>query len=200
MAQAEHPAPETRELILATAEAHLRRYGYARTTVSEIARTCKMSHANVYRFFNNKAEIIDAVISRWLNGIEQALEAMTNQQNSAPEQLHTYVLELHRIKREKLSNDLELFEALIAVAKADRQVVERHMYILNSLLQEILRGGVERGEFKIANIEQASAAVSAATLKFHHPVMVKESLHENTEAQIGTVVKLLTNSLAAGCV
>lgn len=62
MAQAERTAQETRELILVTVEAHLRRYGYARTTVSEIARACGMSHANVYRFFKTKADIVDAVI------------------------------------------------------------------------------------------------------------------------------------------
>ncbi|MBW4636302.1 MAG: TetR/AcrR family transcriptional regulator [Iphinoe sp. HA4291-MV1] len=73
MAQAERTAEETRELILATAEVHLRRYGYARTTISEIARACKMSHANVYRFFKTKADVMDAVVERWFSGIEQAL-------------------------------------------------------------------------------------------------------------------------------
>ncbi|YAF94806.1 MAG: TetR/AcrR family transcriptional regulator [Nodularia sp. CChRGM 3473] len=200
MEPAEHPAQKTRELILATAEAHLRRYGYARTTVSEIARACKMSHANVYRFFKTKAEIIDAVIERWLTGIEQALSAIAHQENSADERLHAYVLELHRIKRAKLSNDVELFEALIAIVEADRQVVERHLHILSSILQEILVSGVQRGEFQITNIEQATTAVSAATIKFHHPLMIKESWDEATEQQICTVVKLLTTSLAAGCV
>lgn len=63
MAPAERTASETRELILATAEVSLSRYSYTRTTVSEIARACKMSHANVYRFFKTKADVMNAIWS-----------------------------------------------------------------------------------------------------------------------------------------
>lgn len=79
MPEVENTNPETRDLILATAEAHLRRFGYARTTVSEIARACGMSHANVYRFFKTKADIIDAVVARSLGDTEKALAKVMKQ-------------------------------------------------------------------------------------------------------------------------
>ena len=54
---------ETRDLILAIAEAHLRRFDGS-TNYS----ACGMSHANVYRFFKTKADIIyiDVVVERSL--------------------------------------------------------------------------------------------------------------------------------------
>ena len=101
-----------------------------------------MSHANVYRFFKTKADIVDAVIEQWLNGIEQALRKIANQPTSAGDRLNTYVLELHRLKRTKLTADLELFEAFIAILEV-RNVVERHLQVLHSILEDILTSGVQ---------------------------------------------------------
>lgn len=198
MAQAERTAQETRELILKTAETHLRRYGYARTTVSEIARACKMSHANVYRFFKTKADVMDAVVERWLHGIEQVLQTHIQRSSSASERLQAYVLELHRLKRNKLAADPDLFAAFIAILQADPAVVGEHLQVLHAMLKSILAHGAENGEFQIANLELATAAVSAAILKFHHPLMIQEYADNPLEEQAIAVVKLLTAALAAG--
>lgn len=198
MASAEQSVLETRELILATAEAHLRRYGYARTTVSEIARACKMSHANVYRFFKTRADVMDAVAERWLSGIEQALRDRTQQPGSASDRLQTYVLELYRLKRDKLAADPDLFEAFVAILQADRTVVEHHLQALYTILKAILTHGVESGEFQITNLSLATTAVSAATLKFHHPMMIREFAEELMEEQAIAVAKLLTAALMVG--
>lgn len=198
MAQAERTAQETRELILATAEVHLRRFGYARATVSEIARACKMSHANVYRFFKTKADVMNAIVEGWLSGIEQALRERTQQPGSASDRLQSFVLELYRLKRDKLAADPDLFEAFVAILEADPTVVEPHLQYLHSMLKAILTQGVDSGEFQIADLSLTTEAVSAATLKFHHPLMIREAAGEPMEEQAIAVVKLLTIALASG--
>jgi len=67
---------ETRSQILQSAEALLRRYGNDKLTVVDIARSLNMSHANVYRFFKTKSDILDAIIDEWLTKIEQFVEAV----------------------------------------------------------------------------------------------------------------------------
>lgn len=199
MAQTERTARETQELILATAEAHLRRYGYARTTVSEIARACKMSHGEMFiASSKTKADVMDAVVQRWFSGVEQALQEMTQKPNSAAECLEAYVLGLYRLKRDKLAAEPELFDAYLAILEVDRTAPKHHLQVLSSILQGILTRGVESGEFQIANLSLATIAINAATLKFHHPLMIRECAHEPLEEQAIAVVKLLTVSLTAG--
>jgi AcrR family transcriptional regulator len=198
MAQTDRTSEETRELILATAEAHLRRYGYSRTTVSEIARACKMSHANVYRFFKTKADVMEAVVEQWFKGIEQALREVAEQPGSASDRLQAYVLKLHRLKRDKLAADPDLFEAFLAILEADRAVIKHHLQALHAILKGILSSGVESGEFQITDLSLATAAVNAATLKFHHPWIIRESADEPLEDQAIAVVTLLTVALASG--
>ena len=45
---------EKKACILATAERLFRDVGYLKTTVADIAKTLKMSPANIYRFFDSK--------------------------------------------------------------------------------------------------------------------------------------------------
>ena len=55
---------ETRKRILAEAERLFRLYGYTKTTVADIAEACRMSSANVYRFFASKSDINNAICER----------------------------------------------------------------------------------------------------------------------------------------
>jgi AcrR family transcriptional regulator len=199
MAEPERTTEETRELILDTAEGHLRRYGYAKTTVVEIARGCGMSHANVYRFFESKAAIIDAVIRRWLEGTETSLRQITKQAVTATDQLEAFVVELHRIKRAQLNTDKEVFETYSIILQEHRSVVEQHIEVLLSLLQNILESGVQSKEFQISDLHQATLVVWDATLKFHHPLLLAEAIAQPTESQARTMVKVLIVALTSGC-
>ena len=44
-------------------------------TGADIARAMGMSHANVYRFFKTKAEILDAIVDDWLSKVETFVES-----------------------------------------------------------------------------------------------------------------------------
>ncbi|MBW4599342.1 MAG: TetR family transcriptional regulator [Calothrix sp. FI2-JRJ7] len=198
MPEVENTSPETRDLILATAEAHLRRFGYARTTVSEIARACGMSHANVYRFFKTKADIIDAVVARALGDTEKALAKVMKQSKPASELLEAYILELYRSKRSQASTDPEIFEALSAILQAHRNVIEQHLVHIYASVKEILNRGAQSGEFKIIDIDRATHAVLDATLKFRHPLLMADANDSPTEEQVTTVAKLLIAALSIG--
>jgi AcrR family transcriptional regulator len=198
MPDIERTAEETRDFILDTAETHLRRYGYGRTTVVEIARACGMSHSNVYRFFATKADIVDAVIKRGLVQTEQALKKAIARPKSAAARLEKFVLELHRLKKSSLTDDPELFKTMSIILQEHRDVIGQHLQVLQSLLVGILSDGVQTGEFQIADTQKAAIAVWNATLKFHHPLLVAEALAEPTEEQAQMVLKLLIHSLALG--
>ena len=58
---AEHIEGDTRDRILDVAERLLRQIGYQKTTVGDIAKELRMSPANVYRFFESKKAIHQAV-------------------------------------------------------------------------------------------------------------------------------------------
>ena len=51
----------------------LHRYGPAKTTVVNVARALNVSHGSIYRHFESKAALRDAVTARWLHRISAPL-------------------------------------------------------------------------------------------------------------------------------
>src|SRR5712664_2916483 len=63
---AEH---NVREQIVEVAEKHFSRYGYEKTTVSDLAKAIGFSKAYIYKFFDSKQAIGEAICSKTVNQI-----------------------------------------------------------------------------------------------------------------------------------
>jgi len=190
--------PDTRERILVAAEELLRKHGPAKTTVVDVARALDMSHANVYRHFASKAALQDAVAERWLHKISEPLRAIVQARGNAAERLERWVLTLAAAKRAKVLDDPELFATYHAVVQAVRRVVDDHVADLHAQVGRIIRDGVAEGDFKVKDPDAAAIAVLNATMRFHHPLHVKESGGRDNEPEIRTVMKLVLAGLRAG--
>jgi AcrR family transcriptional regulator len=64
-----------REQIVDAAGEHFSRYGYAKTTVSDLAKSIGFSKAYIYKFFDSKEAIGEAICSKTLTGIVATVEA-----------------------------------------------------------------------------------------------------------------------------
>ena len=67
---------DVRARIVETAEALFRDIGYQKTTVADIAKALKMSPANVYRFFDSKKSINEAVAERVTAAVRARMAAI----------------------------------------------------------------------------------------------------------------------------
>lgn len=89
-------APTTRDRIVETAARSFQEIGYQKTTVADIARTLKMSPANVYRFFESKKAINEAVVEQLTGEIEAMIAAIADAPKlGAAERLTRIVTALH---------------------------------------------------------------------------------------------------------
>src|SRR6201986_1481290 len=70
MRQVKTKPDDTRGRIMGTAETLFRRLGFAKTAVADIANELRMSPANIYRFFDSKNAIVEAICRRCLTEVE----------------------------------------------------------------------------------------------------------------------------------
>jgi AcrR family transcriptional regulator len=89
----------TRERILEAAEDALRRYGPAKANVVDVARALGVSHGTVYRHFESKAALRDAVTDRWLARIGTPLEKIAAEDGPAADRLRRWLVKLSQAKR-----------------------------------------------------------------------------------------------------
>jgi AcrR family transcriptional regulator len=187
----------TSDRILDTAEQVLRRYGPAKATVIDVARSLGVSHGSVYRFFPSKVALRDAVAERWLARVSTPLAVIGGTDEPAAARLRRWLAELSGAKRRMAREDPELFDTFHAIATEARDVVTEHLHILAGQIARIVTDGVAAGEFACMDPDAAGRAVLQATARFHHPAHAAEWADPSIDADLDAVVSLLLAGLGA---
>jgi AcrR family transcriptional regulator len=164
----------TADRILQAAEEVLRRYGPAKANVVDVARALGVSHGSVYRHFESKAALRDAVTERWLSEISKPLEAVAVGRGTASERLERWLDLLVGSKRRKALDDPELFATYMDLAAEAREVVKAHVETLVDQLARIIADGAAHGDFAADDPRVAARAVFDATSRFHNPAHAAE--------------------------
>ncbi|CAH1230910.1 hypothetical protein PAECIP111891_06767 [Paenibacillus allorhizoplanae] len=163
--------PLSKDEILDAAEQVLRRYGPDKTSVVDIAKVLQVSHGTLYRHFESKAALREAVTSRWLHtSIAVPLEAIASGTGgSAVERLRLWLDTLIQTKRKFAAEDAEMFAMYANVTVIEVEMISTHMYRLIKQLEQIIEAGMASKELKQGNSESLARAVFLATSRFHHP-------------------------------
>ena len=126
-------ALETRNRILGEADRLFRVYGYSKTTVADIAEACRMSPANVYRFFASKSAINNAICERVIADDETALVGISRLPLPASERLTRMVIELNRRSMENFIENKKVHE-MVTVALEERwEAIRAHIHRVSDL-------------------------------------------------------------------
>lgn len=162
--------------ILDSAERLFRHYGYSKTNVADIARDLEMSPANIYRFFASKTEIHQALCERMLTAsYQQALE-IARLPLSATERLRRYVHGQHTLTVETMLDEQKVHEMVVVAIEREWHVIQKHIDRIDQLLAEIIRDGIQTGEFVEQDSELAARCFSASVVTLCHPQIVAQCL------------------------
>ncbi|HRE22559.1 MAG TPA: TetR family transcriptional regulator [Rhabdaerophilum sp.] len=172
------PTPEgTRGRILVAALTEIRQIGLARMRISGIAARLGMSHANVYRYFSDKAAIVDAILNDWLRSLEMRLQDIVEGPDPADDKLERFLATLTRGYAETFRQDPALFRLLASVA-ANGAEAQRHRRRVESLVERIVEEGIVTRLFQGGDSRRLGTLVLDLTHRFRDPAAVQEASGE----------------------
>jgi AcrR family transcriptional regulator len=170
----EHTEADTRARILLTAERLFREIGYQKTTVADIAKVLKMSPANVYRFFDSKRAIHEAVACRLMGEVEQAATAIATKPASATARLRELLMNIHYMNKERYVGDSKLHEMVAIAMEEDWKVCDAHLEFIGATVGKVIAEGMASGEFKAADPMTTSLCVVSSMVRFFHPQIIAQ--------------------------
>jgi len=187
---------ERREQIIRAALDHFRHYGYSKTSVADLAKAIGVSSAYVYKFFESKQAIGEAVCTHSLGQIDDALREIAQSENSASDRLKELFASL-------LSKSLALFfeerklHDIAAVAAANHwNSAKNHRAALYSILKHVINEGRESGEFESETpLDEVCMAIASVMTPFSHPLMLEEKTPEQLEERVLVITNLVLRSL-----
>lgn len=137
----------TRDRILAAAIARIKHYGYGKTTMAEIAADCEMSPGNIYRFFESKLDIAEAMARR-VSMEQAAAQSAIAQRKDIPidQRIRRMYLERARFSHAQLHNDPKTLEVADVLSRERplyiRELLAAEAVILEALIEEGMRTGL----------------------------------------------------------
>ncbi|WP_264050939.1 TetR/AcrR family transcriptional regulator [Methylobacterium flocculans] len=191
----EEAAPTTRCRILATAEEAFRLIGYQKTTVADIAKTLRMSPANVYRFFDSKKAIHEAVIRRLMEDTERRVTAAARAPGLNVEQrVANVITAMHDSCVERCEANPRLHEMVEAAVSESWDVCRAHIEQLGLVFERLVREGIEAGEFAACDPAVAAGCLHTAIMRYCHPGFVSQYPDAGVPP-IDTMIDFLLGSL-----
>jgi AcrR family transcriptional regulator len=192
---AEH---ERREQILRAADEHFRHYGYAKTTVADLARAIGVSAAYVYRFFESKQAIGEAVCAMTLARIDDELVGIADDtKRPAAERLRALYRCLADRGIELFFKERKLHDLVTAAVEGRFPSVMRHKQVMLEAATRVVEAGRASGEFeKETPLDEVCRAIFETLEPFAHPILLELKEPPELEASVEAVSNLVLRSLA----
>lgn len=170
-------AHSVRDQIIQAAQDHFSHYGYAKTTVADLAKEIGFSKAYIYRFFESKQAIGEAICTNCLTILRTEVQSAVAEADSATEKLRTFIRALSSESAKLFFVDRKLYE-IAAFSASERWNSARHHWSeVRAMVQEIIVLGRDSGEFERKTpIDEVCRAILYAISPFADPLSLERHL------------------------
>jgi AcrR family transcriptional regulator len=196
-----HRKEENRDFILQAAEKIFVQKGYRLATVDDIAEKAQFSKATLYRYFESKSDIFFEVIHNSFGEIYIGIKKIQSKELTAEKKMKELIGFIVSTYHKKKNLSRILFEEKTAIKKlldanSDSHVIhsgvhpeispgiKSQMEQISKAICEIIKEGMEAGEFRDMDVYDASVVLGSLLRGFHFrgPVQDKKySIQETTE-------------------
>jgi AcrR family transcriptional regulator len=185
-----------REQIVDAAKKRFSHFGYAKTTMAEVATDCSMSPGNLYRFFPGKLDIAEAIATEdYSKHLETLRKLAIAPGKNGRQRLHDLLFEELRRTYNKLEKDPRVHEMARVISQERPQFANWMLENERKILVELMEESERRGEFAIENKEFTAEMIQSATMKFRYPQLWSKLTLPKLERELEGVMELLTNGL-----
>lgn len=185
-----------RDQIVNAAAEYFSRYGYEKTTVSDLAKAIGFSKAYIYKFFSTKQAIGEVICANTLNAIFQAVEEGISDAESASERLRRVFKVIVETGSQLFFEDRKLYDIAASAATEQWQACAYYQENIKKMILDIVREGRETGEFERKTpIDETVNAIYFVMQPYCNPLLLQHNLNIADQAPM-VLSNLILRSLA----
>ncbi|MFT5331219.1 MAG: TetR/AcrR family transcriptional repressor of the ameABC operon [Parasphingorhabdus sp.] len=196
------PRPETdiaatRSKIIAAADHMIQEKGAISFTMSDLAIAIGMSPSNLYRFFENKDALAEAMAGEWFAELLVIMEDLVSAEMPVEEKLYQFFAKRVVIKRARYEDDPELFESYMELGDEHFDVIKGYVDLADHYMASILAEAMEKGYFKGLELDAVVSLVNTMMQPFCNPKLMMQMMHLATEERLRIVINTILSGLRA---
>lgn len=148
--------------ILSTAKQLFAKNGLKKTTMEDIANAMGKGKSTLYYYFPGKTELFEAVVDEELKNLLRITRRAINMATTAKDKLKAYC-RIRISAMEKFQNlSCVVYEDIFNHIEVILKLKQKHDEIQIDLIKDIIKGGVQTGEFK--ELEEQDMTLFSSTI------------------------------------
>ncbi len=182
---------DVRDQIVAAATEHFSRYGYEKTTVSDLAKAIGFSKAYIYKFFQSKQAIGEVICANCLSQIEAEIRTAVEEAERAPEKLRRMFNIGVQASLRLFFRDRKLYEIASSAAGERWHAVLVYEERIQGLITDILQEGRRTGDFERKTpVDEATMAIYLVMRPYLDPLLLQHNFDyaDAAPAQLSSLV------------
>lgn len=190
-----------RQQIIEAADKRIRQYGYAKTTMTEIATDCSMSAANLYRYFKNKADLVSILAQGCMQKRLLHIDAVfADESLSVTQRIEKWIVETAEWTYGEWAEIPHVSSMINDVCKSNPDLVRQQHAQIRARVLSLVASAVARKEIGgLEDAEQADLAnaIVTATAMFSVPYFMHIGDIDTHRRSARRVARLINRSLVA---
>ena len=177
-----------RAQLLDQVECLIRQRGAATVTLAELAAASGMSAGNIYRFFDSKEALFEAVAERWFAPKIAIMEQVVSSDLSPRDKLYAFFARRFVLMRDSFDAEPVLFESYVELGQEHFDTVRGYVDLADHYLAMVVAEAIDTGAFPGLTIDEAVSLINLMIQPFCNPELMMRLRHSVTEEKLARVV------------
>jgi AcrR family transcriptional regulator len=177
-----------RALLLDTVEQLVRKRGSADIAMNELAAAAGMSPSNLYRYFESKEALMEAIAEKWFTEKVAIMETVTAADMPVRDKLFAFFARRFLVLKGRYEQEPELFQSYCELGNQYFEVVRGYVDLGDHYLSVIVAEAMEAGYFGDLSIDEAVSLINQMVQPYCVPDAVIQIGHKLSEAKLAKII------------
>ena len=171
--------------------------GASALTVSEVASRAGMSAANLYRYFENRDAMIEAVAERWFQPKVAIMEEVVASDLPPRRKMYEFFARRFVVIRSMWERDPVVFQTYCEVGEEHFDVVRSYVDLGDHYLSVIIGEAMAEGHFPGLTVDEALSLVNQMVSVYVNISVMGMIMPKLSEAKLARIVDAVFDGLSA---
>lgn len=186
-----------REHLLDIATAMIEERGNAALTMTELAALAGMSPANLYRYFENKDAVIEAIAGRWFAPKVAIMEEVVASDLPPRRKMYEFYARRFALIRGMWERDPVVFQTYCDVGEEHFEVVRSYVDLGDHYLGEIVAEAMAEGHFAGLEIDETISLINQMVAPYVNIGLMAMVMPKLSEDKLARIIDALFDGLSA---
>ena len=186
-----------REQLLDIATALIEERGNTALTMTELAALAGMSPANLYRYFENKDAVIEAIAGRWFAPKVAVMEEVVASDLPPRRKLFEFYARRFALIREMWERDQVLFQTYCDVGEEHFEVVRSYVDLGDHYLSQIVAEAMAEGFFAGLEIDETISLINQMVAAYVNISLMALVMPRLSEEKLARIIDAIFDGLSA---